>query len=181
MIEHWAGRSTRKFFVHTFISYVGIIVLVFTLVYFFTQNTIRKFYIENLTTHLSQLGYSLKPGIMELFNANDLAGMDRLVKTVGQEVETRITVITPGGKVIADSQNDPALMENHKNRPEILMALKGKPLETTRFSTTMHEQMIYLALPVANAKNGETGFIIRLSLYMSHVKELTGELKWKLT
>lgn len=172
-------HNTRKFFFRTFISYVGIIVLVFALVYFFIQNTIRNFYIENLTTHLSQMGYSLKPEILELFNANNFDGMDRLVKEVGKEVETRITVIMPDGKVIADSQKDPRLMENHKNRPEILTALKGKPLGTTRFSTTMHEQMLYLALPVE--KNGETVFVIRLSLYMSHVRQLIQELKWKLT
>jgi two-component system phosphate regulon sensor histidine kinase PhoR len=158
---------------------VGIIFLVLALIFFFTQNTIRNFYIENLTAHLSQLGYSLKPEIEKLFAAKDPVAVDRLVKTVGQEVDTRITIITPDGKVIADSQRDPGSMENHKNRPEILMALKGKPLETTRFSMTMHEQMLYLALPVV--KNGDILFIIRLSLYMSHVKQLIGELKWKLT
>lgn len=172
-------HNKRKFFFRTFISYVGIIILVFVLAFIFIQNSIRNFYIENLTTHLSQMGYSLRPEIMGLFNVNDLKGIDRLVKEVGNDVETRITIITPDGKVIADSQKDPRLMENHKNRPEILMALKGKPLETTRFSTTMHEQMLYLALPVE--KNGETIFVIRLSLYMSHVKQLIQELKWKLT
>jgi len=177
MKESFFSRLTRKFFRYTFISYVGIIVLVFALVYFFTQNTIRKFYIENLTTHLIQVGYSLKPEIAALFEAGDLAGMDRLVKEVGKDVETRITVIAPDGRVMADSQKDPRLMENHKNRPEILKALKGKTLETTRYSATMHEQMLYLGLPVQ--KNNETEFVIRLSLYMSHVKQLIRELGWK--
>lgn len=177
MKESFFSRLTRKFFRYTFISYVGIIVLVFALVYFFTQNTIRKFYIENLTTHLIQVGYSLKPGITALYEADDLAGMDRLVKEVGKEVETRITVIAPDGRVMADSQKDPRLMENHKNRPEILDALKGKTLETTRYSATMHEQMLYVGLPVQ--KNNETEFVIRLSLYMSHVKQLIRELGWK--
>lgn len=177
MKESFFSRLTRKFFRHTFISYMGIIVLVFALVYLFTQNTIKNFYIENLTTHLIQVGYSLKPEIVALYEANDLAGMDRLVKEVGKEVETRITVIAPDGKVMADSQKDPGQMENHKNRPEILKALKGKTLETTRYSRTMNEQMLYLGLPVQ--KNGKTEFIIRLSLYMSHVKHLIRELGWK--
>jgi hypothetical protein len=80
MKESFFSRLTRKFFRYTFISYVGVIVLVFALVYLFTQNTIRNFYIENLTTHLIQVGYSLKPEITALYEADDLAGMDRLVK-----------------------------------------------------------------------------------------------------
>ncbi|MDQ1351532.1 MAG: two-component system, OmpR family, phosphate regulon sensor histidine kinase PhoR, partial [Acidobacteriota bacterium] len=128
MRENFLSRSARTFFIRTFVSYVGVIALVLALVYLFTQNTIRKFYIENLTTHLSQVGYSLKPEITALYEAGDLAGMDRLVKEVGKEVEMRITVIAPDGKVLADSQKDPRLMENHKNRPEILKALKGKAM-----------------------------------------------------
>lgn len=177
MKENFISRSTRTFFIRTFISYVGIIALVLGLVYLFTQNAVKNFYIENLTTHLIQVGYSLKPGIQELYEANDLAGMDRLAKEVGKEMETRITVIAPDGRVLADSQKDPGQMENHKNRPEILEALKGKTRETNRFSATMHEQMLYLGLPAL--KNNETEFVIRLSLSMSHVEQLIRELKWK--
>src|SRR5438105_3556131 len=38
---------------------------------------------------------------------------------LGQEINTRITLIDAGGKVLADSHEDPAHMENHLHRPEI--------------------------------------------------------------
>jgi uncharacterized membrane-anchored protein YitT (DUF2179 family) len=73
MKENLLSRITRKFFMRTFISYVGVIVLVFALVYLFTQNAIKNYYIENLSTHLSHVGYSLKPEIIVLYENNDLA------------------------------------------------------------------------------------------------------------
>jgi len=175
------ARWMNKFFVRTFISYVIIIFMVLVLIFLFSQSTIRNFYIENLKTQLKQVGFALKPKAVELYDAADLDGMDRLAKEVGKEVEIRITVITPTGTVIADSENDPRQMENHGNRPEIVQALKGNTegADAIRFSSTMGEQMLYLALPVE--KDGDARFVIRLSLYLSDVRELIRELRWKFT
>jgi len=172
------GKLLQKFFVRTFISYVAIIVLVFTLLLLFSQSTVRNLYKDQLKKHLSQVGITLKPKILDFFEANDIAGMNRLVKQLGRETEIRITVIQPDGIVIADSQNEPATMENHRDRPEVLRALYGNEGDATRFSSTMGEQMLYLALPVE--KNGQTRFVLRVSLYISDIQVLIKELKWKI-
>ncbi len=177
MRELFFRRLLGKFFVRTFISYLVIIVTVFLLIYVFLQGTIKHFYIENLKTQLSQVGHALESKAADLFEEKNLTGMDRWAKEVGKGVDIRITIIAPDGTVIADSQKDPLEMENHGHRPEILQALKGKAPDATRFSTTMGEQMLYLALPVE--KNGDTRFIIRLSLYLKHIKQLVQELRWK--
>ncbi|MCP5109102.1 MAG: HAMP domain-containing protein [bacterium] len=171
----------RGFFVRTFTSYVIIILMVFVLIFLFSQGTIRNFYIENLETRLKQVGHALMPKAVELYDEADIEGMDRLAKEVGQQVDMRITVITPSGTVIADSENDPGEMENHGDRPEIIQALKGKMegAGATRFSSTMGEQMLYLALPVE--REGDARFVIRLSLYLSHISELIRALRWKFT
>lgn len=173
------GRLLGTFFVRTFISFVGIIVVVFVSIYLFSQGTIKHFYIENLKSQLNQVGRALEPKAADLFEEQDLRGMDRLAKELGKEVEMRITIIAPDGTVIADSRNDPLQMENHGDRPEVIHAVRGAAQDTsaTRFSTTMGEQMLYLALPVET--NGETRFIIRLSLSLSHIKQLVRDLRWK--
>lgn len=173
-------RLIRKFFVKTFASYVVIIASVFLLLYLFTQGTIRHFYVETLKNHLGQVGHSLKPEVVDLYEEKDWEGLDKLAKDVGKEIDIRITVIAADGTVLADSRKDPGRMENHGDRPEILEALKGKTTDatTTRFSTTMGEQMLYLALPVEEER-GETQFVLRLSLYLSEIKQLIRELKGK--
>lgn len=181
MKDGFFTRLRSKFFVRTFLSYMTIILMVFALIFLFSQGTIRNFYIENLKTQLKQVGCALKPKAVELHEAANIRGMDRLAKEVGQEVDIRITVITPAGTVIADSENDPGQMENHGDRPEIIRALQGKTegASATRYSSTMGEQMLYLAMPVE--KEGNAQFVIRLSLYLSHIKELIRDLRWKFT
>jgi len=167
-----------KIFIRTFISYVVIISLVFILIFLFSQDTIRNFYMEDLKTHLAQVGHSLEPEVLGLYEQGDKKGIDLLVKELRKKVDIRMTVIEADGTVIADSENNPAEMENHGNRPEILQALRGEVQDDTRFSSTMREYMLYLAIPVE--KNGETKLVLRVSLYLSQIKQLVNQLKWKI-
>ena len=164
-----------KLFIRTFLSYVGIIALVFILLYLFSQRTIRNFYIDELKAHLAQVGHAIEPKVFDLYEANDKEGIDALVKRLRQEVGIRVTVIEPDGKVIADSEKNPAEMENHQYRPEILQALRGEIRDSKRFSATMGEYMLYLALPVL--KEGEVRLVLRLSLYLNDIKRLSDALR----
>ncbi len=169
----------RTFFFRIFTSYVGLIASVFFLVYFFAQGAISHFYLAKLKTHLTQVGQTLEPQVTQLHQTKDLDGLDRLVKQLGHKISIRLTVIEPSGKVIADSEKNPWEMENHGDRPEIREALKGKVQDasSTRFSTTMNEKMLYLALPIEI--NGEPQMVIRLSLFVSDIDILIRNLKWK--
>ena len=71
-----------------------------------------------------------------------------LCKTVGHAASTRITVMLPWGKVIGDSDNDPARMDNHLDRPEVVAALEGSRGASTRYSPTLGKEMMYMALPI---------------------------------
>ncbi len=169
-----------KLFIRTFISYLVIIALVFILIYLFSQGTIRNFYMEELKTQLSRVGHSLKPGVLELYEKGDKKGVDLLVKELKEKekVDIRMTVIEPDGTVIADSENNPAKMGNHGDRPEVLQALRGETQTAVRFSSTMGEYMFYLAIPVE--KNGETQLVLRISLYLRQIKQLVNQLKGKI-
>lgn len=73
---------------------------------------------------------------------------DRLCKELGRLMTTRITIVLPDGRVIGDAEDNPAGMENHRNRPEIAAALKGKTGKAVRFSDTRRQSLMYLAIPV---------------------------------
>src|SRR5690348_11921132 len=63
---------------------------------------------------------------------------------------TRVTLIRPDGTVVGDSEEDPALMENHRQRPEVVQALAhpGAPGSDSRLSATVHRQLPYVAVTV---------------------------------
>jgi two-component system, OmpR family, phosphate regulon sensor histidine kinase PhoR len=80
---------------------------------------------------------------------------------------TRFTVIDAAGVVLADSFEDPRLMENHLARAEILQAKLESKGTAIRYSSTVDMEMLYVALPVKDA-GGIIGYV-RTALPLSAV------------
>ena len=96
---------------------------------------------------------------------------DRL-RILGREMGARLTVIGADGVVLADSDQDPAGMDNQLNRPEILRA-RSHGLDTRpRFSELRGVPGISLALPVGET-SGILGYI-RVSMPLSAIDERLG-------
>src|SRR5258708_6778344 len=64
--------------------------------------------------------------------------------------ETRATIITRDGTVLADSGADPKTMENHAGRPEVKAALEGTTGSAIRRSKTVGVEFLYLAAPAGD-------------------------------
>ncbi len=77
--------------------------------------------------------------------------IDPLVDTAARDVQARVTIVAPDGRVVGDSTlSGPALLalENHGHRPEVQAAMRGEPFAITRFSTTVHDELVYAAVPI---------------------------------
>ncbi len=59
----------------------------------------------------------------------------------------RTTLIAVDGVVLADSHSDPAVMDNHSDRPEVVEAVGGVVGSARRFSSSTGFEQLYLALP----------------------------------
>lgn len=81
------------------------------------------------------------------------AALDRICKELGQRSGVRLTVVRADGTVLADAEEDPRLMANHRDRPEIAAALAGGVGRARRYSATQHHTLAYVAVPIA----GEPG------------------------
>jgi len=75
----------------------------------------------------------------------------------------RATVIDASGKVLADSEANPATMENHAARKEFIAALAGRTGENERRSATVGIPFLYVAEPVS-------GGAVRLAYPLSDVE-----------
>ena len=78
----------------------------------------------------------------------------------------RLTWVAEDGRVLADTESDPASMENHASRQEIAQALKNGYGESRRYSDTRMEKTLYYALRL------EDGSVVRLSVATSTVLNL---------
>lgn len=73
-------------------------------------------------------------------------GEDYLNKTTGDLTTSRITLAKPDGTILYDSEKDASDLENHKDRPEIIEAIKEGAGEVVRFSQTLSKQTFYYAV-----------------------------------
>jgi two-component system phosphate regulon sensor histidine kinase PhoR len=73
--------------------------------------------------------------------------LPEITKEAAREADERATIIDSSGKVLADSEADPASMENHAARPEFASALQGQVGTATRASHTVGVDFLYEAAP----------------------------------
>jgi two-component system, OmpR family, phosphate regulon sensor histidine kinase PhoR len=165
----------HSIFSKIFGSYVLIVFLLSALILFFSFRVFKNFYISSITDELKLLGNALEPEVTPFLEEKRFQALDALVKDLGRKIKTRITIIDPQGVVLADSQRDPKLMENHRNRPEIIQALTNGVGSFSRYSTTIKEDMLYVALPVR--ENGKTVGIVRLSVLLKDLHSLLAILQ----
>ncbi len=90
-----------------------------------------------------------------------------LAKKLGASIKARVTLIATDGKVIGDSDvrdEQLASLENHAARPEVQQAIKSGSGYSIRFSDTLRNTMLYVALPL----NNKDASIIRLALPLEY-------------
>lgn len=83
--------------------------------------------------------------------------------------DSRVTFIRNDGVVLGDSDHDPRTMDNHLTRQEVMEAKQGDIGRTTRYSDTIKENLLYVAMRV-NPSDPNSD-IIRLSLSLEKVDE----------
>ena len=93
-----------------------------------------------------------------------------IAREVSKAANARATVITADGRVLADSDANPADMENHATRPEFVDALQGKVGINVRRSHTLGIDFLYAAAPIP-------GGAVRLAYPLSSLNAITGQVR----
>lgn len=108
----------------------------------------QKFYLEEAEKDLQARASLIKSRVYDYLVSGRIEELRNFSKFAGRESRTRITVIDLKGVVLADSNSDPASMDNHHERPEIATAYSGVPGRSLRFSHTLGQSMLYIAVPL---------------------------------
>jgi two-component system, OmpR family, phosphate regulon sensor histidine kinase PhoR len=122
---------------------------------------------EHLDSAFSQLESISRLVLANPPAVSDQSRLEEWTKWFGQS-GIRVTLIADGGKVLADSSEDPAKMENHLARPEVKEALLKGSGQAVRRSPTLGLDLVYLANRYDT--NNERPLIIRLSLPVNRVE-----------
>jgi two-component system phosphate regulon sensor histidine kinase PhoR len=129
------------------------------------QASLRTEIERNLTQKTQLLGHRVETD--RTHSLADIAAQE------GQSAGARVTIIDPTGKVLADSEANPARMENHATRPEFVAALAGKIGVNERRSATIGIPFLYIAVPVS-------GGAVRLAYPLSDVEAVAAQVRHRL-
>lgn len=165
----------RSLFSKIFGGYLFVIVLLSALILAFSFGPIRHHFTESLADGLRNIGISLRLTVTSLLLKKQFDELNGLVGSLAKEQSIRITVVDPQGVVVADSEENPKTMENHRGRPEILEALGGATGRSLRFSSTAQKEMLYIAIPLQS--EGKVVGVLRTSLFLSQIEALLFSLK----
>lgn len=157
-----------------FVGYLLIIILLTSLILWFSFRTIRSHYIDTARKELVHTNSILIQLVSPYLIKHDYNSLKTFINKTGKEINTRITIIASDGKVLADSKFDAKMMENHKNRPEIKSAIQGDSGQSLRYSTTLNNEMLYVAHRIESG--GKLIGVSRVSFFLSDIDMLTNRL-----
>lgn len=132
-----------------FTIYVVLLVIGVLITGLFAIELLKTSHINNIEDKLKSNSYLIKEFIQSTLGADSSDfDYDEAALKYGGSVGARITIIDKDGHVLGDSSHAPNLMENHRQRPELDIALRGGIGKSIRYSSTADREMFYIAVPL---------------------------------
>jgi two-component system phosphate regulon sensor histidine kinase PhoR len=165
--------SRKRLLWQLYPSYFLITILAVAAAAWYASVAFRGMYIERTARGLEEKARLLEDQIKPNLLQSDTKEIDALCKRLGSNARTRITVIIPSGRVVGDTEEDPLVMDNHADRPEVIEAMAGGRGQSIRFSHTLAKDMMYVAIPLKD--RDEIIGVVRTSVPLTSIgKVLSG-------
>ncbi len=115
----------------------------------FLGNEARGIYMNRLETELHNQATLLADDAGRgMTGTGGNADVVTIVHELSGFIPSRLTIIDATGRVIADSEANPATMQNHGSRPEVIQARASGNGEAERRSASVDRDFLYLAVPI---------------------------------
>jgi len=164
-----------RFIWRLYAGYILLILLATVTAVIFVSRQVEGDSLASIETTLRSEACMLRDSALPALGGEGGGDFQSRIEALGRETGTRFTVIDADGGVLADSEKDPALMDNHASRPEIIDAREKGLGRVTRFSRTLGVRMLYLALPVE--RDGEPQGFVRTALPLDSVQRRLGRTR----
>ncbi len=114
----------------------------------YVSSELERFYLAQKKDDLLAAIRLIEPDITSFLARGDIGGLRDFPVHSARRAGIRITVISPQGIVMADSDEEAGFMQPHGGRPEVREALSGRVGSSVRFNATLHKRMLYVAVPL---------------------------------
>lgn len=133
---------------------------------------LRQFHYDQTTRQLERIA-PLVVGRVDPWPGTD-ADATGLAADLAARTGLRVTLVLTDGRVVGDSESDPAGMDNHRMRPEIDAAMRDGTGSAVRFSSTVGTDMMYVARVVRSGDDAVG--VVRVAMPLTAVNAALGRL-----
>lgn len=156
-------------------SYIIIFIVLISLIYFISFKLVKEQHLARLENSLIEQARSTFQLIEYDLVGDDYPALQERVKQISETIQARITIIDINGIVVLESDANPNEMGNHKERYELKKALNGEVGSAIRYSVTVHQEMLYVAVPIV--KNDRINYVSRLSIPITEINLLINDFR----
>ncbi len=96
-----------------------------------------------------------------------LDALGRIASAYASQTGARVVIVDKRGRALIDTSGRVTGTESFASRPEIKAALAGKYPRGDRYSQTLHERLLYIAVPIASG--GQVHGAVRITYPLSAV------------
>jgi two-component system phosphate regulon sensor histidine kinase PhoR len=135
--------------------------------------------VEQMQKRLREAALLMRDSVRADLPAGPSEALQAKVRRLGQQTQTRFTLVDAEGLVLADSEHETlaevSTLENHLNRPEFLQAFREGQGEAQRNSATLGVPYLFFALPVE--QQGKLVGYVRAAHPMASVYEQVAAIR----
>ena len=164
-----------RIFQKLYAGYVLIILFCTAIVSLMIARQMQQDGLVEIENSLNSQAIIIRESILPALASGQIDDLQQRIIQITQGINSRITIIAKDGRVLADSQQDPVTMDNHRDRPELQQAVETGLGVVTRFSDTLSKSMRYMAMPI-DAAHHHYGFI-RVALPLSQIDQRLNRLR----
>jgi two-component system phosphate regulon sensor histidine kinase PhoR len=144
--------------------------------YVVAERDLNNTFKEQTLSELEKKANLLVTSVGSLTRFDDINTADLFANELGSASNSRITFIKNDGQVIGDSELDfdeINTIDNHGNRSEVIDALKNGTGWSSRYSSTLNQELLYFAI-----QDNEDIYpnIIRISVPITYIDNITDTL-----
>ena len=171
----WKSRS----FWRLYLPFAGLIIVLATTIGVVTSRWQQVELDKRLSQQLRGVVHVLREHVADKLQEDDLEGLQLTIRRLSAETKMRMTLIDAEGKVLADSHEDPQVMDNHLNRREFTLAKQEADDigESTRMSATLKFPMRYVGIVIKH--EGDVLGFARVALPRKEVDDQVAAIQWR--
>ena len=165
------GIRSRIFFIVFVLLTISI-----AITYVVAERDLNNTFKEQTLNELEKKANLLAISVGSLTRFDDINAADLFANELGTATNSRVTFIKNDGQVIGDSELDfdeISIIDNHGNRSEVIDALKNGAGWSSRYSSTLNQDLLYFAI-----QDNEDVYpnIIRISVPITYIDNITDTL-----